>query len=499
MNDILNRPLEDWCAPLPMKRSSFVSLHPRDQVFNVETDLGQIKSFFRPRHNDSGLLAHADLQSSPDVNDPGRLGSGRAVFFRGRYLKGVGRTSLAINWCDESDAYHGSGHLSAMAGAREYLVSCFLDAHGAGHHIVHCSGLLARDIPPDERCYARGCGPTSDEFDVPALPECEVSVQSITVKDGGFARSSNFHWLLHHFLPVAPHIARLLEQLVHYAGPGGSRSGSGSIDAQAIVDAIRGSIERGFSAFAAFFELGVTWGSVHNNYTLDGRFLDLENAVVTGSSAAAVLDLVPLPPRTLAALRSGAAGELMGAETLLFARHARYWVGGLATRLRQICEFVARDRSTAYFLADVADRLEASILGDGPLEHGRVLRRFLDLFSALRGSVQARSTLREFARVEGVRTLEGQKKEEDGPSLPLVDLDLQLAPAEPVVPTRIYGIEGFPKPTLTASAQAYNRGLMRVAECRDATSYLAAVRAAEAEIRESAERRGQCPEMKAHC
>src|SRR5438128_755594 len=110
-----------WCVPVPVRRSSFTPLHAAHGAYNVEVDLGQIAPFGYAAGGHDDDLLYADLQTHPTVNVGRRLGSGRAGFYRGKYLKGVGRTQLAGNWSDPRDVYHGTGHMAPSAAVREYI------------------------------------------------------------------------------------------------------------------------------------------------------------------------------------------------------------------------------------------------------------------------------------------------------------------------------------------------------------------------------------------
>ena len=112
-----------WYVPTPVRPSSFVSVYRRHDYCNVECDLGRIRAFDAVMSARHDPVAYADLQSNPDGQGRGRLGSGRAALFRGHYLKGIGRTALAGNWNSTADVDHHTGHLLASGGIREFLVS----------------------------------------------------------------------------------------------------------------------------------------------------------------------------------------------------------------------------------------------------------------------------------------------------------------------------------------------------------------------------------------
>src|SRR5580765_2762665 len=85
-----------WSVPVPVRKSDFVPLYGKHADCNVEAFLGGISPYgatLRPIDADDLLVC--DLQCTPDVSFHGRLGSGRAGVYRNKYLKGVGRTTLA--------------------------------------------------------------------------------------------------------------------------------------------------------------------------------------------------------------------------------------------------------------------------------------------------------------------------------------------------------------------------------------------------------------------
>ena len=140
--------------PVPVRRSDFVALRRRHDPLNVEVDLGAIEAFSTTaRRLPPEDLLYCDLQAGPDAHRL-RLGSGRSGFYRGWYLKGIGRTPLAGNWNLPAERLHNSGALLASAAIRERVASLYLEAAGAGGSIVPCEGLLIRPLPRALRGFA---------------------------------------------------------------------------------------------------------------------------------------------------------------------------------------------------------------------------------------------------------------------------------------------------------------------------------------------------------
>ena len=278
-----------WMVPVPIRPSKFKALRPSDARFNVEVDLSAIQTFTRGKCIPERELVYSDLQTNADTNIDQRLGSGRAGFYRGRYLKGIGRTQLAGNWNMPGEAYHNSGLLYASSAVREYLVSELLRAHRASHLIVPCSGLLLRSLPASFRTHQKetfrgNLRVAGRKFE---LPRVDAHAQAITVKDGVFARFSNFAWWLCHFPQFRPgahrsNIARFFTLLSEQLGQGGARSKNevGDLDAENIASRLSAALTRSIEYFMDAWALGINWGSLHNNFTMDGRFLDLETPTV---------------------------------------------------------------------------------------------------------------------------------------------------------------------------------------------------------------------------
>jgi hypothetical protein len=149
-----------WMVPVPVAPTRTRSFRAEHRPLSVRVALGRIRAFDLGGASDDDIGA-ADLQLNADGNVGARLGSGRALFYRGHYLKGVGRTLLAGNWNNRRDAYHSSGHMLPSAAVREYLVSRVVEAAGWGQLIVPCVGLqltplsAAARISASRRCIRR--------------------------------------------------------------------------------------------------------------------------------------------------------------------------------------------------------------------------------------------------------------------------------------------------------------------------------------------------------
>jgi hypothetical protein len=262
-------------VPVPVRRSDFVALHRRHAPLNVEVDLGAIAAFSATsRRVPPEDLLYCDLQAGPDAPRFHRLGSGRSGFYRGWYLKGIGRTPLAGNWNLPGERVHNSGFLLPSAAIREWVASEYLAAVGAAGSIVPCEGLLVRPLPRALRGFsALAFGPRRQPAPV------DERFQAISIKRAGFARLSNVSWLLGN-LTGAPGLSPADFFALLAAALGDSEAAAGP---EPLAAALEAAFLQTLAHFRTHFSRGVYWCSFANNFTLDGRFLDLELPVLLGS------------------------------------------------------------------------------------------------------------------------------------------------------------------------------------------------------------------------
>jgi hypothetical protein len=233
-------------------------------------------------------LLYADFQIVPDYVVPLRLGSGRAGHFRGHYLKGIGRTPLAANWNEPDDRAHATGHLSAYSTVREVVVTWVLDAKGLGHRINRCESFMLAPLDPILRVHQQARGPSDrDEMELRAIGAlalpCDQAIQGLTIKGSGFARLSNFVWLLANMDLFSSHdaLVHFFFLFTHYLDPTRSLTLE-EMSPDRIATELRDAIARTIDAFRDFFAAGVHWAVPQNNITLDGRFLDLDSQEFVG-------------------------------------------------------------------------------------------------------------------------------------------------------------------------------------------------------------------------
>lgn len=262
-----------WNIPTPLTASEgYVSIPAGHERFALETSANG--PFDVPTRREEEVL-WSDLQD-PLFGSWKHSGSGRSGFFADKYLKGVGRTALATNWARGEDAYHASGHLFASGGIREYLVSVYLESRGLGSEIVPCEAVLLRPLPEALKQAL------TVHYGSSLLP-IDLSLQAVSIKPGGFARMSNLVWFVNRlrmYTDDASTCAFFLEEyaLPYHHGLSQDRERT----PESVAEALAGAVDRTLRSFERFFAAGVYWGSVANNFTLDGRFLDLELPTIVG-------------------------------------------------------------------------------------------------------------------------------------------------------------------------------------------------------------------------
>ncbi|MCX4247772.1 hypothetical protein [Paraliomyxa miuraensis] len=280
--------IHPWTIPVPVEESTFVPLREEHRDFNVEVSLGRLGTYSgRTRSIPADRLLHCDFQLDLHHNHAGRLGAGRAGFHRDHYLKGIGRTLLAGNW-NTSDLYHNSGILLTSGAIREYLISGLLAAHGHAELVNPCTGILVRPLPGDLQDHVREVFTHGEDQTASSLPPVDGATQAISVKAAGFARMSNIVWWVNQ-LPLLraegdDRIAELFEAL-GAASTGFESDVTEGIAPDVVARHLAARFELLIERLQAAWSLGIDWGSVHNNYSLDGRFLDLEMPTVFPSAA----------------------------------------------------------------------------------------------------------------------------------------------------------------------------------------------------------------------
>lgn len=378
-----------WKVPVAVARGRFAPLLEEHDALNVQVVPRTARGTIPPLDDEPPLLA--DLQTPFYGNLGGCLGSGRAGFYRDWYLKGVGRPLLAAGResPETSHVAHTghtpppAGHLSASSAIRELVVSLYLEERGGGDSIVPCQGVLLADLDPElashqATLYAR----TPPE----RVPPVDRHLQAITVQAGGFARQSNFVWLLHHLAPAdsepAPgrHSLHTFCRLLASSLAPGEEPTTSAAPAH-LVALLERTTLAALDRFHLWFQRGVWWGAFHNHFTIDGRFLDLETPALLGGPF-----LGRLSTEGCSATRP-AHSTVVGLEQLSFLAQTRAFAFELRRVLRQLPRGVSRaERDLADELATaLEERLLAPdrLLGSREQALHRVLAMVEDAFGPL--------------------------------------------------------------------------------------------------------------------
>lgn len=466
-----------WSVPVPVRPGGFTALRAEHQALDITVDLGRIRPFEVPSPSDEPLL-YADLQLNGELNVRRRLGSGRAGFYQGKYLKGVGRTPLAANWCEPQDTYHATGHMFPSSAIRELIATAYMRARGAEDLIVGCEGILVRRMDPQLAAgIARFEGTCRGPF-----PAADRVLQAISVKAGDFARLSNFIWLASVTRPRAEAVADFAYRLAMYARPPTAElPAANQLSATTVIAAVREAVERGVRNFVRHFELGIYWGSYFNNFTIDGRFLDLEVPLIHGRPFVGKLcdhstPHLHRPPHQ-------ADGTLLGVELLDFIHHVRASVMALRALLSMRRD-MASDALARDFLAHLVDELDAQ-LGPDHLLHSRAQACEL-ITDALVACGGHRSRVRAAVEHEYDGVFGGS--DGSGPSLGLQLRGGTLAPPEPTrwstafVATALLDSPRGADIVLDDDAELVNRLLVELDAITDPDELLAALRSAQRTI-----------------
>lgn len=463
-----------WTVPVPVRRSRFAAMDPAHDVYNVETDLAAIGAFSLDPDPVTPALLYADLQTLPRWNAWRRLGSGRAGIFGGAYLKGVGRTSLAANWSDPEDRYHNSGHMLPSAAVREYLASRALEELGLGATLCPCTGLLAAPLDrPADRFLEAMMRESAGRF-----APIDRHLQAITVKPADFARLSNFTWGLDH-LGAPGDLASVLFRMHAFLSPPDHRPRHPSASSpDALAAALAAAVERGIANFGHYMRAGVFWGSLSNNVTADGRFLDLEVPMVLLRPFFGIFAEGP---------QHGFGLNWIGLEVYLYVLELR----GFCALLRERFAFLARHILTRGVAHDFVDELLRALDRHLPPEH--ILWSGPRLVDAATAAIAGALGL-DRARAARVRTIAERQyrvvfedADPDWSDLDMRRLELDVAPAEPGRPRWCaypHFLEGVCTDQLEAGA-LFNDRLRWIELSRSTDELFERVRTTTRELREA--------------
>jgi hypothetical protein len=342
----------DWllCAPpfmvsVPVTKCAYKSVTgaPSKIPKGIQTELGAIAPFdygVSENHSKKNIFL-CDFQLSPGLNNARRLGSGRSGFYQNKYVKGVGRTLLAANWNDGFDRYHGNGAMAASAGLREYLVTRLLAARKSSHLINPCEDLLLKPLMPQSKNYLRKqLGLNSHEARL--LPKIDQRLVCITVKSANFFRYSNFWWWLSGFPQADYNIGQsMVGEFFKFFYAGLTRkpvhSLKNSIGAEEIAAAFAAASSRLIKNILDTWSLGIYWGSFNNNFTMDGRFLDLEVPTVFESPTFG-MSFIESVSSNSETVSSSSAGGFIGFEVFRVASQVSLFTRCMKSRFKFLAD-----------------------------------------------------------------------------------------------------------------------------------------------------------------
>ena len=397
-------------------------------------------------------ILRCDYQTQIDDNSRGRLGSGRAGVYRGKYIKGVGRTLTAANWNDSADVYHASGHMSVGSALREFLITKFVNESGLADAIVPCETILAGRLTPAEM-RAVSEGHTSSR---PKLTPADAGMMALSVKPADFVRTSNFVWALNQISAKVRDIGLLFiefERGLHLPANRGNLEG----EPESIAAAMDGAFRRGLANFRQFARAGLFWMYPQNNFTLDGRFLDLETPLVFGA---------PFVGTFTQTVKCGRPRRLLGFEEFAFVLHWRMFVRWLDLRLRfltspgVLIDRMAREFLKSVRLAIVKQFNRKHLLYSDNQLVGEAVNQLAEPLDLVRSG---RSRLTELAKHEFAATVRGVTN--PVPDVGWRRLRLPLTPPTST-PYRVEAPD-FLNPVLTRQAEIYGDRLAKLGACSE--------------------------------
>ena len=467
-----------WNLPAPFKRLDYLAQYPEHEELGVCVDLAAIQPFeVREQELDPDSVMWTDLQVGPGENTVSRLGSGRAGFFGGKYLKGVGRTQLAGNWADHRDTSHGTGHMLPSAAVRERIATVYMEAKSAQHLIVPCEGILIRRAEP---ALVDGLRVFQEKMECEMAP-VDRAMQALSVKPADFARFSNVNWLLGSCGPSFEYIVTAAALFKSYSeDPSQPASKLGSCSATSIARALASALTRGVDAFREYFRLGIHWGSYYNNFTLDGRFLDLEVPIVHGEPFIGCFANHHSP--TIDRDPSKDQFAIHGVELFEYALHVVRCIDSIRDRFR-LYQSATQDQILSRFLLELEEAMETEVGAEHPLRsRDYLIGEVLDL---LEEAGADRGRVRPYVEAEYREAFEGVVQKT--PRLSLRRRAGRTARPEPMLFSSIYEADELYRAPrdrgVNPDAELVQGILERLDACEDPEELLAELSMAEEELR----------------
>jgi hypothetical protein len=232
-------------------------------------------------------LAYCDLQrsfSSPLTF----MGSGRSGFYKDTYIKGLGRTPLVHEWQGEN-FLHSNGTLQASSAIREAALSLYLNKKDSSL----INGII--DIRfADIDAYSKGVVERIYSYHNILPPAIDLKYIAQTQKTGNFGRYSNIVWAMRNlgvnlnekidfsnYRAVLRDLKKSLQSCM-VTEIKTELSSSEQFNVSELWVSLEEKIRLAVTNTAKINCHGVKLVSMDNNFTLDGRFLDLEIPLFTG-------------------------------------------------------------------------------------------------------------------------------------------------------------------------------------------------------------------------
>jgi hypothetical protein len=185
-----------------------------------------------------------------------------------------GRTPLLLNW-NTGNGYN-SGYFSAGAAFRERAATLFLQERGIDWTVLPCEGILLKSYSQRQEDLC-----SSEQVRLGMVLPIDIRYHALSVKPAGFARFSNFIWLMNRFAPDRT-VNELVFLLARFLNPDRNGAADYPPSPKELMNSLAEAFGRGVKIHQTLFENGVTFGGVENNSATDGRIVDLENPHISG-------------------------------------------------------------------------------------------------------------------------------------------------------------------------------------------------------------------------
>lgn len=268
-----------WLIPQNLKSDKFYSLYPQHKKFNVVTDYSKLIPWNRYLVEKNNFkIGYADTQINMHAFETiGIFGSGRALFYKDKYLKGIGLTTLAGHWCFDKSGYHSTGAMLASSGIRELMISKMLDFNKIPI-IQSCEGLLIKKDKDFFSKVNRKIFSSLNRSKSNKIHNIDKECSAITVKNGDFCRYSNHVWLMsQNSIESRWSLHSLLSSISLDFFEGREK------DISLIFTKMLSFFLEGWENLLTAQKIGLCWGSFNNNFTTRGKFLDLETYTFIGT------------------------------------------------------------------------------------------------------------------------------------------------------------------------------------------------------------------------